>query len=171
MNNTLEELMLKRRSVRKYKEQPVEKEKIDKLLHYAMSAPSAVNRQPWEFYVVTNKDMLQQICDAGRYTKHNSPLKIIVCGNKKRFLPTNLKEYWIQDCSAAIENILLGVVDLGLGACWEGAYPQTVIVENLIKLLEMPEELIPLAVISIGYPDEDKEPMDQYDVNKIHYIE
>lgn len=166
----LEELMLARRSIRKYTHQKIEEEKINKLLHYAMSGPSAVNRQPWEFYVITNEEMLSNISKAGKFTKHNSPLKIIVCGNLLKALPLHFQEYWIQDCSAAVENILLGVTDLGLGACWEGVHPQKRFVKKLQELLKMPKTHIPLAVISIGYPDEFKEPRDQYDENKIHYI-
>ena len=166
----LEEIMLKRRSIRKYKKIKVEEEKIIKLLEYAMSAPSAVNKQPWEFYVVTNEDILSKICDAGRFTKHNSPLKIVVCGNKDRFLPESLEEYWVQDVSAAIQNILLGVVDLGLGACWEGVYPQKIFLQKLSQILNLPNNHIPLAVISIGYADEEATPRTQYDINKIHYI-
>ena len=167
---TLEDIMLKRRSIRKYKDQEVEIEKIDKLLHYAMSAPSAVNKQPWEFYVVTNKEILDKICKAGHFTKHNSPLKIIVCGNMANALPLNFKEYWVQDASAAIENILLGVVDMGLGACWEGVYPQKNLAKKIKEILNMQEKHIPLAILSIGYPDESKEPRDQYNPSKIHYI-
>lgn len=166
----LETIMLKRRSIRKYKDILVEDYKISKLLEYAMSAPSAVNKQPWEFYVVTNKEILNNICDAGRFTKHFSPLKIVVCGNKERFLTEKLEEYWVQDCSAAIENILLGVVDEGLGACWEGVYPQTLFLEKLKIILNLPDTHIPLAVISIGYPDEDIAPRTQYDSAKVHYI-
>ena len=121
---TLDELMLKRRSVRKYKDKEIPFELIDKLLHYAMSGPSACNRCPWEFYVITNKEVLVKIETAGKYTKHHSPLKFVVCGNMDKCLPKELGEYWIQDCSSAIENILLGVTDMGLGACWEGAHPQ-----------------------------------------------
>lgn len=167
---TLEELMLKRRSVRKYTHQKVEEEKIDKLLHYAMSGPSAVNRQPWEFYVVTKEEMLQKICKAGKFSKHNSPLKIVVCGNTLKALPLHFQEYWVQDCSAAIQNILLGVTDLGLGACWEGVYPQKNFAKKLQVILDLPKSHIPLAVISIGYPDEFPTPRDQYNVKKIHYI-
>lgn len=168
---TLEEIMLKRRSVRKYLDKEVEKEKIDKLLHYAMSAPSAVNKQPWEFYVVTNKEVLASICKAGHFTKHYSPLKIIVCGNMSKALPLGFKEYWVQDASAAIENILLGVVDMDLGACWEGVYPQKNLAKKLQEILKMPEKHIPLAILSIGYPNEFLAPRDQYDKSKIHYVE
>lgn len=166
----LEEIMLKRRSIRKYTNKLVEEEKIQKLLEYAMSAPSAMNRQPWEFYVVTNEKTLEDICNAGRFTKHLSPLKIVVCGDKNRFLPKELESFWIQDCSAAIENILLGVTELGLGACWEGVYPHMSFCEKLIPILNLPENHIALGVISIGYPDEEQAPRTQYDENKVHYI-
>lgn len=166
----LDELMLKRRSVRKYLPNKVEEDKIDKLLHYAMSGPSAVNRQPWEFYVVTNEDILDKICKAGHFTKHYSPLKIVVCGNTSKALPLKFKEYWVQDCSAAIENILLGVTDMGLGACWEGVYPQKNLADKLSDLLKLPSSHIPLAILSIGYSDEDPTPRDQYNEKKIHYV-
>lgn len=166
----LEELMLKRRSIRKYLPNKVEEDKIDKLLQYAMSAPSAVNRQPWEFYVVTNEEMLDKICKAGPFSKHYSPLKIVVCGNTSKALPLGLKEYWVQDCSAAIENILLGVTDMGLGACWEGVYPQKGFTKKLSELLNLPNTHIPLAVLSIGYPNEELAPRTQYNEKKIHYI-
>ena len=167
---TLEELMLKRRSVRKYKDAPVPDELIDKLLHYGMSGPSACNRCPWEFYVVTNKDILDKIVESGRFTKHHSPLKIVVCGNTDNFLPRDFVGYWIQDCSSAIENILLGVTDMGLGACWEGAHPQVQVEANLKEILKLPENHIALGIISIGYPDEEPEARDQYDEKKIHFV-
>lgn len=167
---TLDEIMLKRRSVRKYTLQKVEDEKIDKLLHYAMSAPSAVNKQPWEFYVVTDEEIIKKIIDAGRFTKHFSPLKIVVCGNMNHTLPLNLKDYWVQDCSAAIQNILLGVTQMGLGACWEGVHPQKLLEKKIKEVLNLPMSHIPLAIISIGYPAEFPEPRDQYNEKKIHYI-
>ena len=135
-----------------------------------MSGPSAVNRQPWEFYVISNEDILDKICKAGKFSKHHSPLKIVVCGNLSKALPLHFKEYWVQDCSAAIENILLGVTDMGLGACWEGVYPQKNFVKKLREILELPSSHIPLAVLSIGYPAEDPAPRDQYNEKKIHYI-
>ena len=166
----LKDVMLKRRSIRKYKGESISDDMINQLLHYAMSGPSACNKRPWHFYVITNEDVLVAIEKSGRYTKHHSPLKIIVCGDLEKALPKQMAEYWIQDCSSAIENILLGVTDMGLGACWEGAYPQEIVVYNLRKILSLPSHHIPLGIISIGFPDEEQEERDQYEEYAITYV-
>lgn len=166
----LKEALLKRRSVRKYKDIPVTDEQIDELLHAAMSGPSACNKTPWEFYVVKNGPTLDKVKKASLFSRFNSPLVIVVAGNTSRALPEPLSEYWIQDCSAAIENILLRAVDLGLGTVWCGAYPQKRVEDNLGKTLGMPDEHIPLGIIHVGYPDEEPEPRDQYDSEKVHFV-
>lgn len=166
----LREVLLKRRSVRKFTEEQVSDEMISELLHAAMSGPSACNKRPWEFYVVTNEDKLQELRKASMFTKISSKLAIIVCGNLANALPMKMAEYWVQDCSAATENILLRVTDLELGAVWCGIYPQKRAQEKVKKILEMPEEHIPLNIIFIGHPAENPEARDQYDEKKIHYI-
>ena len=120
----LKEVLKARRSIRKYKDEPVSKEDIDYLLHAAMSGPSACNRTPWEFYVITNKETLEKLRKASRFSNINAPLAIVVCGNLSRALPSQLSPYWIQDCSAATENILLAATDLKLGSLWCGIHPQ-----------------------------------------------
>lgn len=167
----LKEALLKRRSVRKYKEIPVSDEHIEELLHAAMSGPSACNKTPWEFYVVKNGPKLDDVKKSSLFSRFNSSLVIVVCGNTERSLPEPVTEYWIQDCSAAIENILLRAVDLGLGAVWCGAYPQERVVKNLRSCIEMPLSHIPLGIIHIGYPDESPEPRDQYDESRVHYVD
>ena len=167
----LKEIMLKRRSIRKFKKDKVSKEDIELLLHYAMSAPSACNKQPWEFYVITNEELLEKMKKVSRFSRYDSPLNIVVCGSLKRSLPLGLSEYWIQDCSAAIENILLGVTSLGLGAVWCGLYPQKNAVKHVRELLELDEKIVPLGLIHIGYPDSDVAPRDQYNEKYIHYFE
>ncbi|HMM00860.1 MAG TPA: nitroreductase family protein [Bacilli bacterium] len=166
----VEEAMFKRRSVRQFTEEKVEEQQIDKLLHFAMSGPSGLNRQPWEFYVVSDENINNQIIDAGRFSKHHSPLKIIVAGNTQRALPLKMKQIWIQDCSAAIENILLGVTSMGLGACWEGVYPQERFVERIRSILNLPSHIIPLAVLSIGHPKNEVVPRDQYNKKYVHFV-
>lgn len=166
----VEEAMLKRRSVRQFTEEKVTEQQIDKLLHYAMSGPSGLNRQPWEFYVIKNEEINNKIIDAGRFSKHHSPLKIIVAGNTHRALPLKMKQIWIQDCSAAIENILLGVTSLSLGACWEGVYPQEKFVLRIQSILNLPSHIIPLAVISIGHPKGEVIPRDQYNSRYVHFV-
>lgn len=166
----LKDVMLKRRSVRKFKKDLVSFEQIDTLLHYGMSGPSACNKQTWEFYVVTNKDKLKELRDSSRYTNMASPLNIIVCGALDRSLPLESSEFWIQDCSAAIENILLGVTDLGLGAVWCGLHPKKEAIKKVREILNIPEHHVPLGLLHIGYPDCEVEPRDWYKEEYIHYV-
>ena len=166
----LKEVLLKRRSVRKFTQEPVSDEHIEELLHAAMSGPSACNRQPWEFYVITNEEMLDKLRSASMFTKMKAKLAIVVCGNLSRALPMQAASYWIQDCSAATENILLRATDLGLGAVWCGIHPQKRAEEKVRKCLGIDEKQIPLNIIYIGHPDETPESRDQYDEKRVHYL-
>lgn len=166
----LKEALLKRRSIRKFTEEPVSQEMIKELLHAAMSGPSACNRRPWEFYVVTDEQILEELKSSTMFTKISAKLAIVVCGNLSRALPMGMSEYWVQDCSAATENILLRATDLGLGAVWCGVHPQKRGVEKVRKILGIPEKQIPLNLIYIGHPDVEVEARDQYEEDRIHYI-
>ena len=166
----LKEALLKRRSVRKFTEKSVSKDMIEELLHAAMSGPSACNKKPWEFYVITNNDKLEELKKSSKFTKITSPLAIVVCGNLSRALPLQFADFWIQDCSAATENILLRVTDLGLGAVWCGIHPQKKPVERVREILNIPKTQIPLNIIFIGHPMEEPEARDQYDEKRVHYI-
>lgn len=167
----LKEALLKRRSVRKFTEEKVSAEHIDELMHAAMSGPSACNKQPWEFYVVTNPEKLEQLRSASMFTKMKAPLAIIVCGDLSRALPMHAAAYWIQDCSAATENILLRVTDLGLGAVWCGIHPQKRAEEKVRECLGLDKNEIPLNIILVGHPAEEPEARDQYEAKRVHYIE
>ena len=166
----LKELLLKRRSVRKFTDEPVSDEHISELLQAAMSGPSACNKMPWEFYVVTNPDILTELRKASHLTNIVAPLAIIVCGSLSRALPMQLADYWIQDCSAATENILLQAVDLDLGAVWCGIHPQKRPEKKVSELLNLPEKHIPLNIIFIGHPNETPEPRTQFKEKYVHYI-
>ena len=166
----LREVLLKRRSVRKFTDEPVSEEMIEELLHAAMSGPSACNMKPWEFYVVTNPEKVEELKKASKFTKISSKIAMVVCGNLKKALPLKMADYWIQDCSAATENILLRVTDLGLGAVWCGIHPQEKAEERVREMLDIPKSQIPLNVIFIGHPAEEPEARDQYDEKKVHYI-
>lgn len=166
----LKDVLLMRRSVRKFTDESVSDEHIDALLHAAMSGPSACNRCPWEFFVITGKEKLTELRGASLFTKMNAPLAIVVCGNLSRTLPLVASEYWIQDCSAATENILLRVTDLGLGAVWCGVHPQPRAVKKVSEMLSLDEKIIPLNIIWIGHPAENPEPRDQFDEKRVHYL-
>lgn len=166
----LKEVLLKRRSVRKFTDEAVSEEFIDEMFHAAMSGPSACNRRPWEFYVVTNEDILTKLQSATPYTKMKSKLAIIVCGNLSKALPGQLADFWVQDCSAATENILLRATDLGLGAVWCGIHPQKAAEEKVAQILDLSSEQIPLNIIFLGHPAESPEARDQYDEEAVHYI-
>ena len=166
----LKEALLKRRSVRKFTAEPVSEELIEELLHAAMSGPSACNKKPWEFYVVSNKEVLKELQSASKFTKMTAPLAMIVCGDLSRALPLGMAEYWIQDCSAATENVLLRATDLGLGAVWCGIHPQKRAVQKVREILGMKDKLVPVNIILIGYPAEEPAARDQFDEKHVHYV-
>ena len=166
----VKEALLKRRSVRKFTEEPVSEEHINELLHAAMSGPSACNKKPWEFYVISNKDTLKELQSASKFTKMQAPLAIVVCGNLSHALPMQMADYWIQDCSAATENILLRVTDLGLGAVWCGIHPQKRAEQKVAEILGLSKKEIPLNIILIGHPAEEPEARDQYDEKRVHWV-
>ena len=166
----VKDALLKRRSIRKYLDKEVSDEIIEELLHAAMSGPSACNRRPWIFYVIKDRDKLNELRKASRFSNMNAPLAIVVVGDLSRSLPLQLKDFWIQDCSAATENILLRATDLGLGSLWCGIYPQKRPVERVKKILGITNSDIPLNIIYIGYGDEEKESRDQYEKNRVKVI-
>lgn len=165
------ECILKRRSIRKYKDQSLSKEIIKDLLECAMAASSACNKQPWEFYVIVNQTLLEQVKKIGKYTNFNSPCVIVVCGNRQRTLSKRENDFFIQDCSAAIENILLRAISLGLGTVWCGIMPMEVTYKKAKEVLELPEYIEPLGMIHIGYPLEEKEERTQYNEDYVHIYE
>lgn len=138
------------------------------LLKAAMAAPSAGNQQPWHFIIIQDRNILDEIPKVHPYAQMTSeaPLAILVCGDLR-----NEKHpgFWVQDCSAATENILIEACELGLGAVWVGVYPNEQRVAALSKLVGLPEKIIPLSLIPVGYPAEHKPPSERYDVAKIHY--
>lgn len=163
--------ILTRSSIRAYEAKPVEKEKIEKLLRAGMAAPSAADKRPWHFVVVTDKQLLNGIAVASPYAKPagQAPMAIVVCGDTDKTLPGEGTDYWIQDCSAASENILLEAHALGLGAVWTGFYPMKERCDALAKVLNLPDNLIPLNAIIIGYPKSTAKPKDKWDEENITY--
>ncbi len=168
MNNVLD-LIYQRRSIRKYLPQAVEKEKVESLLKAAMAAPSAMNKRPWEFVVVSSEEKMKQIRRALTFAKFNAPMAISVCGNLSFFRKAMAERYWVQDCSAATENLLLAAAGLGLGAVWCGVYPIHNYIHRISQILDLPEFVIPLNVILLGYPGEEKAARTQYDEKRVHW--
>lgn len=166
----LQNVLQARRSVRKFTEEKVSREDIDVLMHAAMSGPSACNLMPWHFYVVSDPEKLALLRGAAHYSKITAPLAVVVCGDMKRTLPMGLSDFWVQDCSAATENILLAAVDLGLGTVWCGIHPQKGAVKNVQQALDLPEKHVPLNIIYIGHPAEAPAPRDQYNEERVHFI-
>lgn len=158
-------------SVRSYLDKPVEEAKIEQLLRAGMAAPSAVNKQPWHFVVVTDKQQLAALAKANPYAGMvaKAPLAIVVCGDMSKALPGSAREFWVQDCSAATENILLAANAMGLGAVWTGTYPSEERVKAVSKVLRLPKKLIPLNTIVIGYPDGTNTPKDKWKPANVSY--
>jgi nitroreductase len=162
-----QEAILTRRSIRKYGGEAVTEEEVRALLKAAMAAPSASNEQPWQFVVITARETLDQIPTFHEYSQmlYEAPLAVLVCGDMR------LKRYegfWVQDCAAATQNLLLAAHALGLGAVWIGVYPVEGLIARLRKLLELPPEITPFALVAVGRPDEEKPPADRYDEERVH---
>jgi len=160
-NETIATIMA-RTSVHRYKAQPVEKEKVELLLRAAMAAPTAENRQPWHFVVVTDRTILSKI------EQHPSPLAIVVCGDLNKSRGTGA-EWWICDGSLASENIMLAAQSMGLSSVWTAVYPIESVMENVKSALRLPENLIPLNVIEIGYAEEKSQPRNKWNLDNVSY--
>ena len=164
------ENIMTRTSIRQFKAQPVEQDKVDILLKAAMAAPTALNLQPWHFIVINDKETIA-LLSGKRPT--NAPLMIAVCGDTdKTMLPdgsTKLPDFWVEDVSAATENLLLAAHALGLGAVWTGVYPAMDRTAEVANVLNCPQNIVPLAVVRVGYPDESPEPKNKYKEENISY--
>ncbi|KZL91966.1 nitroreductase family protein [Clostridium magnum] len=160
--------ILNRKSIRKYKDIKVSDEIVEELLRAAMAAPSAGNQQPWDFVVLRDKEIMKKITEFHPYSKMllNTDTAIVICGDEAKEI---FKGYWVQDCSAACENILITAEDKGLGAVWLGVYPMEDRIAPLKEILNLPESVIPLSIIPIGYPDEERKPQDRFNKERIHY--
>ena len=158
--------ILSRRSIRKYTAQPISDETIKEVLEAAMAAPSAGNEQPWHFVVIDDRRMLDEIPKFHPYSRMlaGAPMAILVCGDLEL---QKYEGYWVQDCSAATENLLIAAQAKGLGAVWLGVYAIEERVVGFRKLLGIPDHVIPFALISIGYPAEQKPGADRYNSSRV----
>lgn len=168
------ENIMTRTSIRAYTNQPVAADTVEILLKAGMAAPSAVNKQPWHFVVINDKAKLDELAEAnprgGKMLKE-APLAIVVCGDLTKTLDGKGQEFWIQDCSAATENILLAAHALGLGAVWTAGHPMEERMETLRATLKLPDTIVPLCTIVIGHPAENPDPKDKWIPENVTYNE
>ncbi|MBN1878385.1 MAG: nitroreductase family protein [Anaerolineae bacterium] len=159
------EMLFTRRSIRRYTDDPVSEDMIKTILDAGMNAPSANNRQPWHFVVVTEREKLDSIMQVHPYSQmlSQAPVAIVVCGDT-----TISSHYWTQDCSAATENILLAARALGLGTVWLGVHPQEDRSAGVSRLFNLPDTIQPLCIIALGYPAEEKGHVDRYKEERVH---
>lgn len=165
------ENILNRKSVRKYTKEEVKKEQLEMLVRAGMAAPSARNSQPWLFFIINDRAILDNLAKQLPNAKMllNAKAAIVVCGNLQKALEGDGREFWVQDCSAATQNILLAAESMGLGAVWTGAYPRKETV-NIIKVeLGLPEHIVPLNVIPIGWQTGEEKPKQKYTEENIRW--
>lgn len=162
------EAIYNRRSIRKYEEgKDISPEIVKEILGAGMMAPSAGNAQPWQFIVVDNREILDSVKEINPYAAmaSNAPLGILVCGD------LSLEKYpgfWVQDCAAAVQNILLAIHAKGLGAVWTGVYNNDARVEGFTKKFDLPEHIVPHAFLVVGWPAQESKPQDRYKEERIH---
>ncbi|MBN1640399.1 MAG: nitroreductase family protein [Anaerolineae bacterium] len=158
------DIIYARRSIRRYTQQPLSEDDLTSLLEAGMAAPSASNRKPWHFVVVTDAGTLQALADRHPYAKMlpGAGAAIAVCGDP------SISSWWVQDCSAATENILVAAAALGLGSVWLGCHPVAEREAAVREVLGIPDTIGVLNLISVGYPDEAKEARTQYDPARVH---
>jgi nitroreductase len=158
-------LIKKRRSIRDYTDEPVSDADVKALLEAAMAAPSANNSQPWEFIVVRREDLRRRLAQTHGWSTMcaDAPVVFVVCGNERA------SNHWVEDTSAATENLLLAVAGLDLGAVWVGVYPRPHYEEHVKSVLGIPSQLRVLCLVPVGHPAESKPPHTKYDERKVHY--
>jgi nitroreductase len=159
------DLIKRRRSIRKYKDEPVSDEDIRALLEAAMAAPSADNLQPWEFVVVQDESLRQTLSQTHPWSRMcaGAPVVFAVCVHSRR------SNHWIEDASAATENLLLAATALDLGAVWVGIYPNAGYESHVRDALDIPASMRVLCLVPVGHPAESKPADTKYDEDKVHY--
>ena len=164
--------ILQRKSVRAYTDRAVSHEQLDTLIRAAMAAPTGRDMRPWHFIVLGGRHQLSPLAEQLPYAKMlaEAQAAVVVCGDMSvTDKEGNPSRNWTFDCSAATENLLLQAEAMGLGAVWTGVYPYDERIEAVKQALHLPDHLIPLNVIPIGYPKGNPQPKDKYDPAKVEY--
>lgn len=170
-NNTTIETIHLRKSVRNFTNEKLDKSQLTNLVKAGMAAPTAVNKQPWAFVVIDDRQTLNKMGEQLPYAKMllSAPAAIVVCGDLSKALKDWEQEFWIQDCSAATENILLAAESVGLGAVWTAVYPAKERMKTVTEILNLPEFIIPLNVLPIGYPKGQEQVKDKWNPENLHW--
>lgn len=163
-----------RTSIRNYKDDKIPQAALEEIVKAGMAAPSAMNIQPWEFIIVTDKAVLEELAQVQPYVKmaKQAAAAIIVCGNMQNYGNGGLaafKDYWVQDTSAASQNILLAADSMGIGSVWTGLFPSLNACAKVRKVLAIPEDVIPLNIIVLGYPLQETAPKNKWSDKKLHW--
>ena len=163
----LMEALFTRRSIRKYQKKDVSGDQVQKLLEAAMMAPSAGNQQPWQFIVIRSREALMKVTDIHPYVAMaaDAPLGILVCGDVTL---EKFKGFWVQDCSAAVQNMLLAAHGLGLGAVWTGIHPLGEREQRFSALFNLPQHVIPFALVLIGHPAQEIKSKNRFKKDRVH---
>jgi len=162
--------ILTRRSIRRFTAEPVGEDLLERLLRAAMAAPSARNMQPWELVVVTAADRRRQlaaIIPNGKMLPE-APLALLLCGNLDRSVDDTRPPYWVVDCAAAAQNVLLAAHSLGLGGVWLGVYPREDRMRGVASVLDLPDTIVPHSLLALGHPAEAGVIKDKFDPHKVH---
>jgi nitroreductase len=171
MDNETTKTIFSRKSVRNYIEAQISPETLEFLVKAGMAAPSAIDRRPWEFIIINDKAVVKKLNDALPSAKmaEKAGHAIVVAGNIEKQAGGKDSTFWIMDCSAAVQNILLATESLGLGAVWTAVYPNPDRMKPVIETLGLPSNIVPLAFIPVGKPDGSDKPKDKFDKEKIHW--
>lgn len=171
MENEAINNIMTRVSVREFTGEKISEAQLDTLLRAAMAAPSAINKQPWAFIVVTDEAKIAALGEALPYSRcSNHPaVAIIPCGDLSKAIEGEMGAFWINDVSAATENLLLAAHAMGLGAVWTGLHPDMNRAKMVQDMLGLPEHIIPLCVVPVGIPAEQPAVKDKYKQENIHY--
>lgn len=172
--NAALECILTRTSVRQYQpDRTISRDTVETLLRAAMSAPTAVNKQPWAFIALDDRAALDSLAEVLPYARMltKAPLAIVTCGDLSKAIDGEDadKGFWIQDVSAATENLLLAAHAMELGAVWTGVYPDAERVKDVQERLGLPANVIPLAVVPVGYPTGPQKPKEKWEPANVHF--
>ena len=165
------QVIMTRTSCRMFQNKEVEQDKVETMLKAAMAAPTALNAQPWHFIVVTDKEMLKQLSTASPHTGflESAPMAIVLCGDMTKKANAIEGRYWEHDVCAATENLLLAAHAIGLGATWTGSFPLQERLSVDQKALQLPDHIIPVSIVAVGYPAMTPQVKDKWDPDNISF--